>query len=410
MVKAEKNYIETTHTHLSNFWEYGVNEQFAMAIWRLPMQDTLHFLADFSGKPNKTKIELDESISGFCFSPFINANGSETLLLKNDIHFVFKQNGELSYEKDFSLEKRMFFDKIKKNIFKESTSNKLNKSSIALKNIEGKEIFEKIVNNAIEKIKQGDFQKVVLSRSKKVEVRPDFDLISTIYNLSVKYPKAFISAIYLPESNTIWLGASPELLVSLDKNGLFKTMSLAGTQSANASNQTTISPNNARWSQKEIEEQALVSRYIIECFKKVRVREYIETGPKTVEAGNLLHLQTDFIVDTKAIEFNQFATVLLELLHPTSAVCGMPKIPALDYILQNESYQRDFYSGYLGPVNIENDTQIFVNLRTLKLNGNIAELYAGAGITQDSIPENEWNETEMKMATLLQILQEKTPQ
>jgi isochorismate synthase len=237
-----------------------------------------------------------------------------------------------------------------------------------------------------------------------MKLQEPLHVVEAVNKLAEKYPNAFISAVYLPEFDSVWLGASPELLVSIDENGLFKTMSLAGTQSAYDSDGARILPGHARWSQKEIEEQALVSRYIIECFKKVRVREYLENGPKTVEAGNLLHLQTDFVVDTNAIEFKQFSTVLLELLHPTSAVCGMPKPTALDFILQNENYSREFYCGFLGPINIEKASHVFVNLRTLKLMGNTVNFYAGAGITEDSIPEKEWYETEMKIDTLYSVL------
>ena len=96
---------------------------------------------------------------------------------------------------------------------------------------------------------------------------------------------------------------------------------------------------------------------------------------------------------------------MLDLLHPTSAVCGMPQEPALDFLRKHEEYDRAFYSGYLGPVNIENETNIFVNLRCMQLLSQKAILYAGAGVTIDSDPEKEWQETEMKLQTLLNVLQ-----
>jgi isochorismate synthase len=145
------------------------------------------------------------------------------------------------------------------------------------------------------------------------------------------------------------------------------------------------------------------------CLKKIRVREFEEEGPKTVIAGNLMHLRTDIIIDTVAINFSQLATVMLDLLHPTSAVCGMPKESATEFILKNEGYDRDFFSGFLGPVNIQSsegkvESHIFVNLRTMKIEKNIATLYAGCGITADSNAEKEWNETEMKTQTLERVI------
>jgi isochorismate synthase len=148
----------------------------------------------------------------------------------------------------------------------------------------------------------------------------------------------------------------------------------------------------------------LVERYIISCFKKIRLREYDEYGPKTVVAGNLMHLKSEFTVDMKETNFPQLGTIMLRLLHPTSAVCGMPLEPALEFLNRHEGYNRSFYSGFLGPVNIDEQIHIFVNLRCMQLRQADAVLYAGAGVTSDSIPEKEWEETEMKMNTLMRVL------
>jgi isochorismate synthase len=94
---------------------------------------------------------------------------------------------------------------------------------------------------------------------------------------------------------------------------------------------------------------------------------------------------------------------MLELLHPTSAVCGMPKEPSKDYIQENEGFDREYFSGFLGPVNLLEETNIFVNLRCMKVMPHHATLFAGAGIIVNSNPEKEWNETEIKMQTLLDI-------
>lgn len=386
-------------------WEKAVNDQNAVAIWKLPQKQIFHFLADISGKPSQVKVNFEDSVAGFCFSPFLNDGGHQTFLLKNDYHFTFNESNELIENEVFTIKEHLFFEKILK---LDSSSKPEIKSNSELSftgtSLKTKSSFEEMVSLATEEIKNGFLQKVVASRKKEMKLARPLQVVETINKLARKYPNAFISAVYLPEFDSVWLGASPELLVSIDENGIFKTMSLAGTQSAYEHDGSKILPGHARWSQKEIEEQALVSRYIIECFKKVRVREYLENGPKTVEAGNLLHLQTDFVVDTNAIEFKQFSTVLLELLHPTSAVCGMPKAAALDFILKNENYNREFYCGFLGPININKASHVFVNLRTMKVLGDTVSFYAGAGLTEDSVPEKEWYETEMKMDTLYSVL------
>ena len=197
------------------------------------------------------------------------------------------------------------------------------------------------------------------------------------------------------------MGATPELLVNIDrKHHIFKTVALAGTQMASDG----LTTETAAWRQKEIEEQAMVGRYIINCFKKIRLREYEEIGPKTVKAGHLLHLKSEFKVDMKATNFPELGSVMLKLLHPTSAVCGMPKEAATDFLKKHESFDREYYSGFLGPVNINEVTSLFVNLRCMKLTEKAAVLFAGAGVTASSKAEKEWEETELKCNTLLKVL------
>lgn len=369
-----------------------------VALWQLPNDTSFHLIINLSAIPSKKRIDLEELGSGFAFSPFNNPDGNDTFFLKSDIHFVFKADDSWDNlsENQISPFNQILANKVNAAIAKSADSQEATT----------KEQFVNSVENAIAAIQQGDFQKVVLSRTKKITVSSKFDLLTYFDKLCHAYPSAFISVVSLPHLQEIWIGATPEILVLQDEKGFFSTMALAGTQSAYDANGNLLKPIEALWSQKEIEEQALVSRYIINCFKKVRVREYEEIGPKSVIAGNLIHLRTEFKVDTKAINFPQLATVMLDLLHPTSAVCGMPKAAATQFILTNELYPRTFYSGYLGPVNIQKQTQLFVNLRSSKLSNGVLTLFAGCGITADSNPEKEWIETEMKCQTLSRVFNE----
>lgn len=269
--------------------------------------------------------------------------------------------------------------------------------------------YTRIVAEAVAAMQRGEFRKVVLSRTKPVLFDDAPNAVALFDKLCQKYPNAFVSAVSLPERGQIWISATPERLVSQNAAGIFQTAALAGTQSAFNPDGTAKRPSEAMWSQKEIEEQAIVCRYIIECFKKIRLREYLEEGPKSVIAGNLMHLGTSFTVDTQAVRYPQLGTVMLRLLHPTSAVCGTPRDQAFQFIRQHESHDREFYSGFLGPVNINTpqegpSSHIFVHIRCMKLEGNKATLYAGAGITEDSDPDREWQETEMKCQTLLSVM------
>lgn len=254
------------------------------------------------------------------------------------------------------------------------------------------------VNLAKETIERGVFDKVVISKVLTQTLPADFSLVEAFIKVTVTSPATLRYIFHTPHTGT-WIGATPEVLAQVDKEETFKTVALAGTQPF-----TGQKLKDALWRQKEIEEQAFVSKYIINCFKKIRLREYEDFGPKTVRAGNLLHLQTAFRVKYIEVNYPELPAVMLGLLHPTSAIAGIPKEPAIAFILRHEQHQRTYYSGFLGPVNIHHETDLFVNLRCAQLYDNQIILYAGAGITEDSCADEEWLETELKLKTIKQIL------
>ncbi len=380
----------------------ALTEGQAVALWRLPNAQNQHLIIDCSESLFWNKPDLESLPAGFLVSPFESPDG-KAYFLHADIHHssentnfqlghrtqkagytLTKANDLLDQIQNYSPSKTFFSSFFKKNNTQDTE----------------KQHYTDLVQKGIEAIEKGEFLKVVLSRRKRINLPQNFRLFTIFQNLCQAYPHAFISLTAIPNVG-IWIGASPETLVSLDRKGIFRTVALAGTQPKG----DLTNLREARWSQKEIEEQALVSRYIINCFKKIRLREFEELGPRTVAAANLLHLRTDFEVDTQDLNFPELANVMLELLHPTSAVCGMPKAPSLAFIQQYEGYDRELYSGFLGQVNIDHETHLFANLRCMQVFENEAVLYAGAGITQDSSPEKEWAETEQKCQTLLAILQ-----
>ena len=263
-----------------------------------------------------------------------------------------------------------------------------------------KEEYIQYVEKSIAQINLSELIKVVPSRTKKITFDDDQNLSKVFIKLCASYQNAFISLLSTPEFGT-WVGASPETLIEVSNNGIFKTMSLAGTQPHKDEQPLHTLP----WTQKEIEEQAMVSRFIINRFKEIRLREFEEVGPRTVKAGNLAHLCSTFKVDTIATDHPDLGSTMLKLLHPTSAVCGMPKELAQDHLKSIEKHDRKLYSGYLGPVNMPEGSHIYVNLRCMEVLKDEAVLYAGAGVTAYSMPEDEWEETELKCKTMLNIIQ-----
>ncbi len=380
-------------------FETIISSDFSWAIWRLPSTSTQSLIVDFNENIQFLDTEIEQSKSGFLISPFVNPQLEKTYFIEASFRLDYEVRKDTFEEKNNlnTIDFQSFIQKITSKNNHKNWKNKCKMVANQTKNNEQNHI--NLVQKSIEAIQQKQFQKVVLSRQKQIEYPENFDLWNAYQNLCKQYPNAFCYIFHIPQVG-IWMGASPEILISTDKNNIFRTVALAGTQKYNAN----IPLNQISWGQKEIEEQAMVSRYIINCFKKIRLREFEEEGPKTSIAGNLLHLKTFFEVDMQATNFSQLGSVMLKLLHPTSAVCGMPKESSEKFILENENYNREFYSGFLGPVNIDNETHLFVNLRCMQFFQNMMQLYAGGGITEDSVPEKEWLETELKCRTLLDIL------
>ncbi len=356
---------------IENYWKKHLEEEKAQAIWRLPQTNEFHLIQE-NGKGKSIQIqEIDQLPEGFITSSF----DGEVYYIHADVHIT--------------------------GILPVRNQPKFN-NQIEVSN-DTKNHFTQWVQKSVEAIRARKFQKVVLSRTDTCEIS-DFDVYDSFLKLATAYPNAMVAAFYLPEQAAVWMCATPELLVQQNAEGIFKTVSLAGTQTALDTHSQPLLPQHASWTQKEIEEQAFVSRYIIECFKRIRLREYIENGPKTIIAGNLMHLKSEFLVDTKALNVPQLASTMLEMLHPTSAVCGTPKEEAKQWISEAELHDREMYAGFLGPIGFQGEINVFVNLRTMRLRGETITFFAGCGITEDSVPEKEWEETTMKCRTLKGIL------
>jgi isochorismate synthase len=269
-----------------------------------------------------------------------------------------------------------------------------------------------LVKKGINLIKKGELQKVVLSRKETVAFQNE-DIFSIFQKLLATYTSAFVYCWYHPEIG-LWLGATPETLLKIEDRN-FSIMALAGTQNYNG----TL---NVVWQNKEIKEQQFVTDFILSNIKS-RVENIKVSNVETVKAGNLLHLRT--LIKGRLSSQNFNLKKLLYDLHPTPAVCGLPKALAKTFILENENYNRTFYTGFLGELNIEatvtprtgkrnienrayalkrKSTQLYVNLRCMEINGNEAFIYVGGGITDTSNPESEWEETVSKSMVVKKVL------
>ncbi len=268
-----------------------------------------------------------------------------------------------------------------------------------------------LVDKAITTIKGTELQKIVLSR--KQELPHQKSISQLLHDLLAVYPSAFVYCWYHPETG-LWMGATPERLLS-QKYQTITTMSLAGTK--HYENTTAVT-----WGAKEREEQQLVTNSIVS--RLTPWVEALEVGElHTHRAGKLLHLKTDI----KATLLKDGASIsdIITALHPTPAVCGLPREQAKEFIYHNEGYDRKYYTGYLGEFGVPQDlsraghrknvenlaymargrhSNLFVNLRCMEVSKTTASVYVGGGITAASIAKNEWMETVHKLGTMSRVL------
>ena len=219
-----------------------------------------------------------------------------------------------------------------------------------------------------------------------------FDLGATFFELARRYPDAYVFCFSTPATGC-WIGASPELLLQ-GKNSQLSTMSLAGTR---------LIGSNDEWDEKNIHEQEIVTEFITETFEKSGLIPKVgETYTKA--AGKIEHLCTPISSGTISSDFN--LERLLRDLSPTPALCGSPKYIALDAINRFEQFDRGCYGGFCGPFHSTSDFLFNVVLRCGSFTERSIALYAGGGITSMSVVAEEWEETNMKLRTLLSSLKE----
>ena len=340
------------------------NSKLPFVCYCKPNSDTIIALL----QNNDDLFELENDKSGFAFVSFDNQK--RYLIPENKSNIIFETVSN--------------FDFIFDNRFKSES------------NLKDKIDFEYLVKTGVESIQNGSFGKVVLSRKETIEVDLfDFELV--FKKMLQKYPTAFKYCLFHPKIG-FWIGATPEQFLKVD-DAVLKTVSLAGTQLYNEN-------ENVVWENKEVDEQQIVTDFIVNNLKTVS-DNITFSSPYNYKAGSLVHIKTDIqavVNDENAI------SDIINVLHPTPAVCGFPKDKAKQFILENEGYKREFYAGFLGEWNKdflsykENQFDLFVNLRCMEIEAKKVNLYIGCGITKDSNPENEFFETVNKSQTMKTIL------
>ena len=367
----------------------------SFAIYRLPHAEQCTLIRQTSGTPRQLAAlsELNDS-SGFVVAPFSISRDRPLLLIRPDEVLTLPcQRGSLlvaNYE----------FPAGKLPVSRRETP------SVPAGRSEGRAAYASDFARFHQKLSEGAFRKVVLSRC-AVEPRTDDEApLDLFLKACERYPRLFVAMVYTPQSG-LWLVATPEILLEGSADS-WRTIALAGTMQLQGDD-LKGEGEHARWSAKNIEEQRLVATYIMEQLKPF-VGDLCEEGPRTVRAANLVHLRSDF---TFTLLNNARVGDLLSALHPTPAVCGLPKSATLRFILDNEHSPRRYYSGFMGPLNLQPSpssslsapaTHLYVSLRCMQMTDSAYCLYAGGGLLKESQEEQEWQETEAKLQTMRQLI------
>ena len=309
--------------------------------------DQLHLTQDFSE-------------SGFIMAPFIATDFYSYIPEKNNKTFCLEENKTLH-------------------------------NTDVLFNDRNEKPFISLVQKAIDEFKNTTLKKVVLSHALKIEVKK-INSVKTFKNLTQLYPTAFVYYWHHPSTGS-WMGATPECFASFQNNKL-NTIALAGTL-------VVDEDADAEWSSKEIKEQQLVTDSIDSSLRSFFPKASVSVGEvSSVRAGALWHLKTDITIESTELSLSE----IIKALHPTPAVGGIPKKNSIDFILKNEGYDRKFYTGFLGLFESNSKANLFVNLRCAELIPSGYILYVGAGITPQSDPIKEWEETQRKAETFCKAI------
>ncbi len=368
--------------HTQEMLDCLTRSRLSFALYRLPWTEECYFVLQTSGEAERlASIKELNGKKGFVMAPFCLSEKHPLVVIRPDItaydwNAISEALSSLEYA-DVLLTCR-----------KAQSTPSFFPSEEACKQ-QYTDAFDRFITPLREK----QFQKLVLSRSAIRLLPDDFSPLAAFVQACNSYPRMMIYLCHTPASGT-WIGSTPEILLS-GQGKEWHTVALAGTMPM----QKEVMPTH--WDRKNQEEQGYVAGYVRHIAKKFG-QKLTEKGPYTARAGQLVHLKTDFYFLLKNAD--KLGSLLQEL-HPTPAVCGLPKEEAFRFILDNEGYDRSYYSGFIGWLDPEGHTDLYVNLRCMELEANKAILYAGGGILASSEVESEWEETGEKLKTMKKIMQ-----
>ncbi|MEL7834899.1 isochorismate synthase [Fodinibius sp. Rm-B-1B1-1] len=259
----------------------------------------------------------------------------------------------------------------------------------------------KSVSEAKELIREDIFEKIVLARHLSFPKNNNTTPTQVLNKLREQYINCYNFLLHQPSGKT-FLGSTPERLVSA-RNKLLLTEALAGSiRRGTTATEDTLLEKQLSGNRKDQDEHSFVIKDIEERLEPFTNDLQRHASPDIKKLSNVQHLYTPIRARLNS-DSNIFEVI--EQLHPTPAVGGYPWTKAEPYIKELEHFERGMYAGPIGWINAKGDIEFAVSIRSALFNKDNVHLFAGCGIVEDSDPEAEWEETNLKLKPLLSALQ-----
>ncbi|MGL4734196.1 MAG: isochorismate synthase [Enterovibrio sp.] len=280
----------------------------------------------------------------------------------------------------------------------------------ALSHTPNETLWSEMVNRALQKMALSSanreaklnsaLQKVVLARKTTAsfsnKINP-FSLLAASQKINLHH----FHFLLAKNADSVFVGSTPERLFARDGSALF-TEALAGTCARGKDQHQD--EQLAQWLQRDKKNSYENQLVVNDIVARLAGKALLSVAPaQIIKLAHVQHLKcamSGVILDSAEINDSR----LLDLLQPTAAVAGLPRAAALEHIMENEPFDRGWYSGSVGFMRPER-SEFCVAIRSALVEGDVVHFFAGAGIVPGSIASAEWQELDKKLATLLALLE-----
>ena len=257
------------------------------------------------------------------------------------------------------------------------------------------------IEQATDKIKANEFRKVVLARKLSIPLSEEISDTRILNQLRKQYPDCY-SFLIRQDDESSFIGSTPERLASFNSEFVL-TEGLAGSTSrGKTASEDAMLENALMQRPKDLEEHEIVLNAISENLTDYSDKVLHPAHPQIKKLSNVQHLFTPI---TAQIKKGVSRTEMLKTLHPTPAVGGFPRNKAVQFIRETEDFERGWYASPIGWINAHGNGEFVVAIRSGLIKKDEVQFFAGCGIVEDSDPEKEWEETNLKFIPMLSSLE-----